>query len=54
MAEFLQELIHLRLEIKEDFTVEERNLISVGFKNHIGHFQTAVKIIKAVDKTAKY
>jgi len=49
MTEFLRELIALHQEMKEDFSNEERNLISVGFKNYIGNFQTAVKIIKAID-----
>jgi 14-3-3 protein epsilon len=33
----------------EDFTTEERNLLSVGFKNQIGSKRTAIRTIAAIE-----
>ena len=33
----------------EDFTTEERNLLSVGFKNQIGSKRTAIRTISAIE-----
>ena len=38
MQTYLTDLILFRVNIQEDFTKEERALISVGFKNYIGKF----------------
>ena len=38
MQNYLTQLILLRENIQEDFTKDERALISVGFKNYIGKF----------------
>ena len=54
MCDFLCDLIKLHLQLMEDFSVEERNLISVGFKNHIGRTQSAIRIISAINMTPKY
>lgn len=37
-----------------DFTVEERNLLSVGFKNLIGGKRTAIRTISAIEQNPKY
>ena len=36
MTDYLEDLIMMKLQINEDFTKEERGLISTGFKNWIG------------------
>jgi 14-3-3 protein epsilon len=38
----------------EDFTTEERNLLSVGFKNQIGTKRTAIRTISAIEQNPKY
>ena len=38
----------------EDFTTEERNLLSVGFKNQIGSKRTAIRTISAIQQNPKY
>jgi 14-3-3 protein epsilon len=37
-----------------DFSVEERNLLSVGFKNLIGGKRTAIRTIAAIEQNPKY
>ena len=37
-----------------DFTTEERNLLSVGFKNLIGANRTAIRTIGAIEQNPKY
>ena len=37
-----------------DFTTEERNLLSVGFKNLIGTKRTAIRTIAAIEQNPKY
>lgn len=37
-----------------EFTVEERNLLSVGFKNLIGGKRTAIRTIAAIEQNPKY
>ena len=37
-----------------DFSVEERNLLSVGFKNLIGGKRTAIRTITAIEQNSKY
>ena len=37
-----------------DFSVEERNLLSVGFKNLIGGKRTAIRTITAIEQNPKY
>jgi 14-3-3 protein epsilon len=36
MVQFLEDAIHAKSGHGEDFTIDERNLLSVGFKNLIG------------------
>jgi hypothetical protein len=52
MVGFLQEAINLKNG--EDFTVDERNLLSVGFKNLIGANRGAIRTIGAIEQNPKY
>ena len=48
---------HLKSAIKlksEDLNSEERNLLSVGFKNLIGSRRTALRNISAISQNPKY
>merc|ERR1711918_73538 len=38
----------------EDFTIDERNLLSVGFKNLIGSQRGAIRTIGAIEQNPKY
>merc|ERR1712146_566191 len=38
----------------EDFTIDERNLLSVGFKNLIGSQRGALRTIGAIEQNPKY
>lgn len=51
MVEYLQKVIKSK---NEDFTTEERNLLSVGFKNQIGTKRTAIRTISAIEQNPKY
>ena len=51
MFGFLKEVISLK---DSDFTTEERNLLSVGFKNLIGGKRTAIRTIAAIEQNPKY
>lgn len=51
MFGFLKEVIGLK---DSDFTTEERNLLSVGFKNLIGANRTAIRTIAAIEQNPKY
>ena len=51
MVHFLQQVVSAK---KEDFTTEERNLLSVGFKNQIGSKRTAIRTISAIEQNPKY
>ncbi len=51
MVEFLRPILN---EKGGDFTVEERNLLSVGFKNLIGGKRTAIRTIAAIEQNPKY
>lgn len=52
MVLFLEEAINLKAG--EDFTVDERNLLSVGFKNLIGSQRGAIRTIGAIEQNPKY
>ena len=52
MVSFLNEAIDLKSG--EDFTVDERNLLSVGFKNLIGSQRGAIRTIGAIEQNPKY
>ena len=52
MVDFLIEAINLKSN--EEFTIDERNLLSVGFKNLIGSQRTAIRTIGAVEQNPKY
>lgn len=51
MVEFLRPILK---EKGSDFSVEERNLLSVGFKNLIGGKRTAIRTIAAIEQNPKY
>ena len=51
MVDFLKEVISGK---EADFTTEERNLLSVGFKNLIGSKRTAIRTIAAIEQNPKY
>ena len=52
MVQFLQSAIGAKSG--EDFTVDERNLLSVGFKNLIGSQRGAIRTIGAIEQNPKY
>lgn len=51
MYNFLKEVVAQK---DSDFTTEERNLLSVGFKNLIGANRTAIRTIGAIEQNPKY
>ena len=51
MVGYLQQVV---MGKNEDFTTEERNLLSVGFKNQIGSKRTAIRTISAIEQNPKY
>jgi 14-3-3 protein epsilon len=51
MVDFLKPILK---EKGGDFSVEERNLLSVGFKNLIGGKRTAIRTIAAIEQNPKY
>ena len=51
MVEYLRKVVQSK---NEDFTTEERNLLSVGFKNQIGSKRTAIRTISAIEQNPKY
>jgi 14-3-3 protein epsilon len=52
MVGFLKDAIDAKSG--EDFTVDERNLLSVGFKNLIGSQRGAIRTIGAIEQNPKY
>ena len=51
MVQYLSDVIKSK---SDDFTTEERNLLSVGFKNQIGSKRTAIRTISAIEQNPKY
>ena len=51
MVDFLKDVATAK---DADFTTEERNLLSVGFKNLIGTSRTAIRTISAIEQNPKY
>ena len=51
MVSYLQQVVKSK---SDDFTTEERNLLSVGFKNQIGSKRTAIRTISAIEQNPKY
>lgn len=51
MVDFLRQVIEAK---SGDFSCEERNLLSVGFKNLIGGKRTAIRTITAIEQNPKY
>jgi 14-3-3 protein epsilon len=52
MVQYLREAIGQKNG--EDFTIDERNLLSVGFKNLIGSQRGAIRTIGAIEQNPKY
>ena len=52
MVSFLEDAISTKAG--EDFTIDERNLLSVGFKNLIGSQRGAIRTIGAIEQNPKY
>ena len=52
MVDFLMQAI--KMKSGEDFTIDERNLLSVGFKNLIGSQRGAIRTIGAIEQNPKY
>ena len=52
MVDFLKAAIGAKSG--EDFTIDERNLLSVGFKNLIGSQRGAIRTIGAIEQNPKY
>ena len=52
MVDFLKKAIDKKGG--DEFTTDERNLLSVGFKNLIGSQRNAIRTIGAVEKNPKY
>ena len=46
MVDYLNAVVKAK---SSDFTTEERNLLSVGFKNLIGSKRTAIRTISAIE-----
>ena len=44
----------IQMKQGEDFTIDERNLLSVGFKNLIGSQRGAIRTISAIEQNPKY
>jgi hypothetical protein len=40
--------------IGEDLDVETRNMIALGFKNSIGKYQVAIRVVNQIGKSQKY
>ena len=51
MVHFLLLVVKIK---NEDFTLEERNLLSIGFKNQIASKRTAIRTINAIRKNPRY
>ena len=51
MVNFLKQMV---VEKSEDLNVEERNLLSVGFKNQIGSRRSAWRTVSAIEQNKKY
>jgi len=52
MVEFLKEAVDAKSG--EDFSTDERNQLSVGFKNLIGSERGAIRTIGAIEQNPKY
>lgn len=51
MVSYLSNVVKFK---SDDFSSEERNLLSVGFKNQIGTPRSAIRTINAITQNPKY
>ena len=52
MVKFIEDAIEYKTA--DDFTMDERNLLSLGFKNLIASQRMAIRTIVAIEQNAKY
>ena len=52
MVQFLEQAINLK--VGEDFSVDERDLLAVSFKNFVGSERSAIRTIGAIKQNKKY
>ena len=51
MTRFLKDVISIHEEMAEDFSPNERYILTVAFKNYIGPFQIGARVVAAIGKT---
>ena len=51
MFEFIVELTNYKLS---EYTIEERNLISVGFKNYIAEERRAISLVDDISRAPRF
>jgi hypothetical protein len=54
MMVYMKQIIQIRIDIARDFSLEEINLIGIGFRNFVGVLQASIKVLTALGKTKKY
>ena len=54
MKEYLFEIIDIKAQMNQDFLPDERNLLSVGFRNYIGVLQSSIRVLAAINVNKKY
>ena len=54
MFSFIKDLLQSKKSHSQDFTIEERNLISTSFKNSIENDRKSMRIIRAVMANPKF
>jgi len=49
MVHFMNKLVHMRCEAKKDLSIDERNLLSVGYKNVVGQLRNGIRSLAGAD-----
>ena len=52
--EYLVEVISIKVNIGEDFSKDEKEFISVGFRNYIGVLQSKIRVLDAIQTNKRY